>query len=225
MYYRDVVWRNSKMSVLVHTPIPAGSKETVSQWGWPDELPYYNLPGSEGKSITVNVYTRYPEVRLELNGKVIGKKKVTAETLTANFELEYQPGTLKAIALDSEGKVADTQILTTPGKAYKIRLTADRSTIKKGNDLSYITAEVVDEAGRLVSDANVTLNFDITSDGEITAVASADPKDMQSFKKPEHRTFRGKCQVVLKSIGKAGSVILQARGEGLKAGKVEISIK
>lgn len=225
MYYRDIVWRNSKINVLVHKPIPAGSKETVSQWGWPDELPYYNLPGSEGKSITVNVYTRYPEVRLELNGKVIGQKKVSADNLTANFELEYQPGTLKAIALNNEGKVVDTQILTTPGKAYKIRLTADRSTIKKGYDLSYVTAEVVDEAGRLVSDATVTLKFDVTGDGEINAVASADPKDMQSFKKPEHRTFRGKCQVVIRSIGKAGSVVLQARGEGLKSEKIAINIK
>ncbi|WP_460694770.1 glycoside hydrolase family 2 TIM barrel-domain containing protein [Mucilaginibacter puniceus] len=226
MYYRDVVWRNSKMNVLVHSPIPAGSKETVSQWGWPDELPYYNLPGSEGKIITVNVYTRYPEVRLELNGKVIGQKKVTADNLTANFELEYQPGTLKAVALDDNGKVADTQILTTPGKAYKIRLTADRSSIKKStNDLSYITAEIVDEQGRLVSDANATLQFDVTGDGEITAVASADPKDMQSFKKPEHRTFRGKCLVVIRPNGKAGQVVLQARGDGLKADKIAINIK
>ena len=115
--------------------------------------------------------------------------------------------------------------MTTPGKAYKIRLTADRSVIKKGNDLSYITAEVVDEAGRLVSDANVTLNFDVAGDGEITAVASADPKDPQSFKKPEHRTFRGKCIVVIRPTGKAGQVVLQAQGDGLKADKVAINIK
>ena len=61
--------------------------------------------------------------------------------------------------------------------------------------------------------------------GEITAVASADPKDPQSFKKPEHRTFRGKCIVVIRPTGKAGQVVLQAQGDGLKADKVAINIK
>ena len=121
MYYRDIVWRNSLMHIMVHTPIPEGHKESVSYWGWPDEVPYYRLPGSEeGKPITVNVYTRYPEVRLELNGKVIGQEKVSEDNLTATFNLNYQPGTLKAVALEN-GKVVATDILSTAGKPKKIR--------------------------------------------------------------------------------------------------------
>src|SRR5436190_3721642 len=58
LYYRDIVWRTQPMHMLVHTNIPAGMKETVSDWGWPDELPYYYFPGSEGKSLRINVYTR-----------------------------------------------------------------------------------------------------------------------------------------------------------------------
>ena len=58
--------------MLVHTPVPAGHKEEVSYWGWPDEVHAYNFPGEEGKQLSVNVYTRYPSVRLLLNGKLIG---------------------------------------------------------------------------------------------------------------------------------------------------------
>lgn len=226
MYYRDIVWRNSKMTMLVHTPIPAGSKETVSQWGWPDEFPYYNFPGSEGKLLTVNVYTRYSEVRLELNGKVIAQKKVAADNLTASFEVEYQPGTLKAVALDESGKVVDSFQLSTPSKGYAIRLTPDRRVIKNSrNDLSYVSVEVVDEKGQLVTDANLNVRFDISGEGEIKALASADPKDMQSFQKPEHRVFRGKCLVVLRTKGKAGNINLKASADGLRSGQTTVVIK
>jgi beta-galactosidase len=36
-YYRDVVWHNSAIEMMVHAPIPDGMLENVSMWGWPDE--------------------------------------------------------------------------------------------------------------------------------------------------------------------------------------------
>jgi len=215
MYYRDIVWRTSAMHMLVHTPIPAGRKEFVSYWGWPDEAPYYHFPGSEGMPLTVNVYTRYPEVRLELNGKVVGQEKVSADDLTASFKFDYQPGTLKAVAFDN-GKAVDSVTLSTPGKPVKLRLSADRKQIRASrNDLAYVTAEVVDADGRLVPDAVIPLQFTISGNGQIAATGSASPMDMQSFQKPEHRTFRGKCLVIVRPNGKAGKIRLTARGDGL----------
>jgi beta-galactosidase len=215
MYYRDIVWRTSAMHVMVHTPVPAGSKESVSYWGWPDEVPYYRFPGSEGMQITANIYTRYPEVRLELNGKIISQKKVSADNLTATFNFDYQPGSLKAVALKN-GKALDSVILVTAGKPVKIRLTADRKKIKASrNDLAYVTAEVVDVEGHLVPDAVLPLQFTLTGNGEIAATGSANPYDMQSFQKPEHRTFKGKCLIIIRPKGKAGKIRLTAQGVGL----------
>ncbi len=215
MYYRDIVWRTSAMHMLVHTPIPAGRKEFVSYWGWPDEAPYYHFPGSEGMPLTVNVYTRYPEVRLELNGKVVGQEKVSADDLTASFKFDYQPGTLKAVAFDN-GKAVDSVMLSTPGKPVKLRLSADRKQIKASrNDLAYVTAEVVDADGCLVPDAVIPLQFTISGNGQIAATGSASPMDMQSFQKSEHRTFRGKCLVIVRPKGKAGKIRLTAWGDGL----------
>jgi beta-galactosidase len=200
-------------------------KETVSDWGWPDELPYYYFPGSEGKSHRVNVYTRYPQVRLELNGKRIDQKDVSSDNLTASFEINYQPGTLKAIAVNN-GIDVDSVVLQTPGKAAKIRLTADRSRIKNSrNDLAYVIVEIVDANGKLVPGASIPLHFSITGSGEITATASASPNDMQSFQKPEHRTFRGKCLVIVRPKGGAGKIIVNAKGEGLSDGQVVIEVR
>jgi len=215
MYYRDIVWRTSAIHMMVHTPVPAGLKEFVSYWGWPNEVPYYHFPGSEGMPLTVNVYTRYPEVRLELNGKVIGQEKVSADDLTAAFKVDYRPGTLKAVAFDN-GKAVDSVILTTAGKPVKLRLTADRKEIRASrNDLTYVTAEVVDVEGRLVPDAILPLQFTISGNGEIAATGSANPSDIQSFKKPEHRTFRGKFLIIIRPKGAAGKIKLTARGDGL----------
>ena len=213
------------MHILVHTHVPPGMKETVSDWGWPDELPYYYFPGSEGKSLRVNVYSRYSQVRLELNGKSIDQKDVSPDNLTASFEINYLPGILKAIAVNN-GKDVDSVVLQTPGKAAKIRLTADRSQIKNSrNDLAYITVEIVDARGRLVPGASIPLQFSIEGNGEITATASASPNDMQSFQKPEHRTFRGKCLVIIRPKGKGGKIILKAKGEELSGGQVVIEAK
>jgi beta-galactosidase len=222
LYYRDIVWRKGTMSMMVHTPIPEGRREIVSDWGWPDEHPHYYFPGSEGKSLQVNVYTRYPQVRLELNGKRIDQKDASPDNLTATFRINYQPGTLKAIAM-RDGKDVDSVVLQTPGKAARIRLTADRSSIKNTrNDLAYVTAEVVDAQGRLVPDAPVLLQFAVAGNGDIVATASASPNDMQSFQKPEHRTFLGKCLVIVRPKGGAGNITLKATGSGLSEGTVTI---
>ena len=226
LYYRDIVWRTKPMHMLVHTHIPPGMKETVSDWGWPDELPYFNFPGSEGKQLRVNVYTRYPVVRLELNGKIIDQKTVSPGNLTATFEITYQPGVLKAVALNNSGGGLDSVILQTAGKPAAIRLTADRSKITANrNDLSYVTAEVIDAQGRLVPDAILPLGFTISGNGEIAATASANPKDMQSFQKPEHRTFRGKCLVIVRPKGKGGKIVLKANGVGLTGAEIIVDAK
>jgi beta-galactosidase len=200
-------------------------KETVSDWGWPDELPYYYFPGSEGKSHRVNVYTRYPQVRLELDGKKIDQKDVSQDNLTASFEIIYQPGTLKAIGINN-GKDVDSVVLQTPGTATKLKLTTDRRSIKNNrNDLAYVTVEIVDAQGRLVPLDAVSLQFFLEGNGEIIATASASPNDMQSFQKPEHRSFRGKCLVVVRPKGKGGKIILTAKADGLSDAQVIIEAK
>jgi beta-galactosidase len=223
-YYRDVVWGISKMEMLVHTPIPPGHKEAVSAWGWPDELHSFTFPGDEGKTMQVHVYTSYPSVRLLLNGKIIGQQNVSEATkLTATFNITYQPGVLKAVALQN-GLPVDSVTLQTAGKPSKIRLTADRNHIKANrNDLSYVTVEVIDKNGHLVPDAIVPLQFSAEGAGKIIATGNANPSDMESFQQPRHKTFRGKCLVIVQPNGKAGKIQLKGEGKGLESGEVTIT--
>jgi beta-galactosidase len=222
-YFRDVVWNNSKLEMAVHAPIPSGKKEGISYWGWPDEYQSWTWPGEEGKTMQVSVYSRCSEVRLELNGKVIGQKPVSEETrLTAKFEVPYAPGELKAVGL-TDGKEVATRIFKTAGNPASLKLTADRNKIRANrDDLAYVTVEVLDKDGNLVPNAVIKVKLSVSGDGELLASGNAAPNDMQSFQQPQKETWHGRCLAIIRPNGPAGKITLTAKAEGLKDALTEI---
>lgn len=227
-YYRDVVWDNSKIEMMVHAPIPEGMVETYSYWGWPDEYPSWNWNGNEGKLMDVRVFTKSPLVRIELNGKVIGEQAIdTNRGITANFKVPYEPGVLKAIALKDGNEIGYKELKTT-GAPAKVKLTADRSVIKASrNDLSYISVEITDEEGNVIPDAMIPVTFTVSGIGEIAGSGNANPTDMESFNNPVCKTFRGKALAILRPLEdeKGGTIALKAEASGLKTGEVIINVQ
>jgi len=157
---------------------------------------------------------------------VVGEKTLSAgDKYIAVFEVPYQPGELKAIALEN-GKEVANKVLKTSGEVTGIRLKADRSTIHADrNDLSFITIEAVDKEGLLVPDAAIKVKLTITGNGELAATGNADPKDMESVNKPVIKTFKGKAQAIVRPFAKPGTVTLKAASEGLKTSELTITIK
>lgn len=225
MYYRDILWNNSKIEINVHAPIPEGFAENISMWGWPDEWPGWNWKGNEGKPLQVRVFTKASHVRLELNGKLIGERDLLPEDkYTAVFEVPYQPGELKAVALEN-GKEIASKVLKTSGVAAGIRLVADRSIINADrNDLSFVRIEAVDMNGQVVRDAEVKVKLTISGNGELAATGNASPNDMESVNKPVIKTFKGKAQAILRPFSTAGNIKLKAESEGLTTGELTIQV-
>jgi beta-galactosidase len=225
-YYRDVVWRRTPIEMLVHTPMPEGVTERVSGWGWPDETRSWTWRGQEGKHLQVAVYSRCERVRLELNGRVIGEKPVSAATkLTAKFDVPYEMGELRAIGLTGGKPVAST-VLRTAGEPKEIRLTADRSAIRADrNDLSYVTVEIVDRRGAVVPDVKVPVRFTVTGAGELAATGSSSPNDAASFHEPLRKTYEGRCLVILRPKGDSGRITLKAESNGIKSATVVVKTR
>ncbi len=144
-FYRDVVWDRSKLEMAVEEIPPAGKEWLIRAWGWYREYPGWNWPGNEGKKMNVRVYTKFNEVRLELNGKLIGTQSATPDNkFTHLFSVPYEPGELKAIAL-SKGREQAVKSLITAGPVEKVKIIPDRSIISRNrNDLAYLTIELVD---------------------------------------------------------------------------------
>jgi beta-galactosidase len=223
-FYRDVVWGRSQIEMAVHAPIPEGQRERVSGWGWPDEAQSWNWPGQEGRPLQVAVYSRCDTVRLELNGKVIGEKPVSAATkLTAKFDVPYAPGELRAIGLVNGKAVANT-VLKTSGAPKKLKLIADREKIRADrNDLSYVTVEVVDAAGQRVPDAEIPVRFSVTGAGELAAQGSSSPNTLASFHAPSRQTFEGRCLAILRPNGSRGKIRLRAEADGLESSQITVT--
>ncbi|GAB3538096.1 glycoside hydrolase family 2 TIM barrel-domain containing protein [Pontibacter brevis] len=216
-YYRDVVWGQSTLEMAVHAPIPAGSVEYISKWGWPDEHQSWTWPGEEGKQLSAAVYANAQKVRLELNGRPIGEKPILPESLlTATFEVPYAPGELKAVAI-TDGKEIATKVLRTTGLPAGLRLTPDRSQIRASrNDLAYVAVEVIDEAGNIVPFAAVPVRFSVAGNGELAATGNASPHDMKSFRQPVGKTYHGRSMAIVRPSGKNGSITLTATAEGME---------
>ncbi len=226
MIYRDVLWNNSKLEINVHAPEPEGLVESIAGWGWPDEWPIWTWPGSEGDSLEVRVFTKGDRARLELNGKVVGEKNVSAETkYTATFDVPYEPGELKAIAYE-DGKEIATKSLKTAGEPERIRLTADRYEINADrNDLSFVKIEVVDDNGQIIPRDSVLIKLTITGNGELAASGNAGPYDMGSFNRPEINTFKGRAQAIIRPFAEKGNITLKAEAEGLEAEELSINVR
>jgi beta-galactosidase len=225
-YYRDVVWRNSQLEMAVQRPVPEGHKETISAWGWSDELRSWTWPGAEGRPLKVRVYTRGDSVRLLLNGKEVGAAPVNADSkLRAEFSIPYAPGELRAVAL-LNGKEIASLAFATAGPPALLRLTADRQSLRADrNDLAYVTIEVLDKRGNLVPDAVVPVGFSVAGVAELAGVGSANPKDAASFRQPRRRTFQGRCLAVLRPTGNRGLITLRAEADGLAGATMRLQAR
>lgn len=216
-YYRDVVWHLRPITMAVEAPIPAGKTESVSLWGWQDELQSWTWPGrSERDLMTVNVYSRAPQVRLYLNGEVIGTKP-TSSTWWAGFQVPYRPGTLRAVEVDGNAEGASFELATT-GEPVALRLVGDTTRLHPdGCDLGYVVVELVDANGLVVNDSQRQVSFTVTGCGELLAGGNASPVDQESFRSPSPRLFRGRAMAIVKSGNHEGKATLTVTSPGLQS--------
>ncbi len=221
-YYRDILWKERVISMAVQAPVAKGKVEKVNYWGWKNELLSWNWPQYTMDTMTVNVYSKAPKVRLYLNNQLIGEKNTDPSFYAASFPVRYKPGELKAVAINN-GKESETVILKTTGAASQIRLKADRSKIKADkNDLSYINIEITDKDGNVVPDADIHIKLSCTGNGKIIGSGNAAPDDMDSFNSLNPKVFRGKAMVILQPNGKPGKITLTVSANEMAAAQLKI---
>nr|WP_319399447.1 sugar-binding domain-containing protein [uncultured Carboxylicivirga sp.] len=216
-HYRNILWNESeKLFMAVREPNPSEGPIQTTMWAvWPT-WERWTWPGFEGKEIDVEVYSKYPTVRLYLNEKLIGEKCTgKQQEYKATFAVKYVPGILKAVGVE-EGKEKENCLIQTSNEASQLRLVADRSSINAdGQDLSFVTVEILDDKGVLVSNAEAALHFSIQGEGEIVGIGNANLKDEEVYVGNSCSTWNGRTLVVLKSTRTSGDVFLTVSSEGL----------
>ena len=212
-HYREMLWdvkgqwskaNGLYMAVKEPNGYRGNIKETMwsvwptwESWNWTGSTDYKGeaVPSWEGKPIDVEVYTKAPEVKLYLNDKLVGTKQVSRDTqFKAVFSIPYEVGVLRA---EADGK---SVTLATAGEPARLRLTADRNVIAAGGqDLAYITVEVVDKDGRVCPDAAIPCEAVVKGQGQLVAFASADLKDREPKTSSRVTTWKGRALLVVRS--------------------------
>jgi len=206
-----------------------------SRWNTKDEtlhiLPHWNWEGREGEVTPVFVYTNYDSAELFVNGKSMGIQKKSKATPQNRYRLmwmdvKYEPGTLKVVALDRNGKPVAEKEIHTAGKPHHLVLDADRKTLTAdGEDISFVTVSVVDEKGNPCPTATNQLNFKVSGAGTYRAACNGDATSLEIFHKPTMKLFSGKLVVLVQSGKESGDIQLEVTGNGLEKGVLNLTSK
>ena len=167
----------------------------------------------------VYCYTDYPEGELFVNGKSQGRiKKNPAERLDRYRlrwnDVVYEPGELKVVVYDENGKNCGEQVLKTADKPAQLRLDAwtqsDKPALKAdGDDLAFVTVSLVDANGTLVPYATDQLRFEVEGAGQFRAVCNGDATSLEQFTLPTMKLFAGQLVVVVQSAKQKGNLTLK----------------
>ncbi len=196
-----------------------------SEWTNKDVLhifPHWNWEPQQ--LVDVWAYTNADEVELFLNGKSLGTKSKVGDDLHIVWQVPFEPGTLKAVS-KTDGKIVLEEEIKTAGKPAQLKATADRSNISAGGeDLSFITIELLDENGIPVPNAGNQIQFSVEGDAKIVGVDNGNPVSHESMKGTTIKLFNGKCLVVVQAGENTGKAVLTASAQGLEKGTTEIEM-
>jgi beta-galactosidase len=207
---------------------PNAPLDPTTRFGQPlllDWTPKDESPHTEN----VEIYTNADQVELFLNEKSLGIQQRHADASPVTFPVTYASGTIKAIARTNNKVVAQDE-LRTAGKAARLLLTtgiaAARLTQKPEvspaptlspdwNDISYITATLVDANGTVISDSTTLVHFSTTGPGKIIAVDNGNLLDHDPFQATDRKLYEGHAIAILRATSSTGNITLTATTEGL----------
>jgi len=188
-------------------------------------FPDWNPRDTESHDENVEVYSNCETVELFLNGESFGAKPINKDASPLHWRVPYKPGVLKVVGRIGGREVA-THELRTAGPAAKIVLTADRNAIAPAwDDVSHVTAAVVDKDGIMVPTANHLISFQVSGPGVIAAVDSGDNRSHEPFQATQRRAYQGQCMALIKATASGGTITLTASAPGLGTATLRLSAK
>jgi beta-galactosidase len=172
----------------------------------------------------LEVYTNAEEVELFLNGKSLGVEKLHPDASPITYKVPFEPGTLKAVARNG-GKVVATQELKTAGKAARLEFTADgaKTLTPEWNDVRYLTATLVDDAGTPIPDSETVVHFATKGPVSIVGVDNGNMVDHDSFVGTQRRLYDGNAFAIVRATASSGAITVTATAEGVAPATVTLT--
>lgn len=194
MYYMQIVWGLRKEPFVCVRPLNhAKESPSAGAWQFTNAIDSWTWHGYEGSKAVVEVFADADYVQLECNSSLIGKKKV--KNMRCKFSLKYQPGSIKARAMDAWGReIASTTLCS--GKAQP-RLTVIPEPMQ---ELTYLPITFTDEDGILLP--YIEQKVTVETDGpELLGLGSALCKTNESYLSSAFTSYRGRLLAVVRGHG------------------------
>ena len=225
MAFMQVVWGLRKEPFIGVRPLNH-TKEAPCKgsWQFTDAIDSWNWPGFEGTKTVIEVYAPGERVRLLLNGRELGTKKL--KNFKAVFHTSYAPGALAVEALDESGKVLSTFSLSSGNREIHIRAVPEKPVLKaNGTDLCYLPVEFTDGTGKLLP--AIEQQVELTVEGAVSLIGfgSALYKTNESFRQNHYRTYRGRVLAVLKAENKPGKAAVAIKSAGVEPVTIHLEVE
>ena len=185
-----------------------------------------------GQVTPVYCYTDYPEAELFVNGKSQGRIRKTNTRLDRYRlrwnDVKYEPGELKVVVYDANGKAAGSETLKTAGRPARLKLDVwtqasglsglsgipgdsgdSASLCADGEDLAFVTVSLVDQDGTLIPGAADQLRFEVEGAGTFRAVCNGDATSLEPFTQPTMKLFSGQLVVIVQAGQQRGNLTLK----------------
>ena len=212
---------------------------------WRDDITVLHvLPdwqeGLSGK-VNVTVYTNAPEVELFLNGQTLGRKKAEMHRtaggygwktydndLAASWDVEYEAGTLEAVAYDENGEritgTSGISLRQSAGEPAALVFDVKRLRFRDG-DVLRLPLKAVDENGNETPADDILVTFSCEGCEALYAdngnAADGTPY-IFSGTQTQRKLFRGCAAAFVKAADDAQEIILKAEADGLETAVIRI---
>ena len=154
-------------------------------------------------------YTNCEEVKLYINGKLVGKRglygcprygatrswlegfnrKATTNDLHLSWNVAYEPGVLRAEGYINDELVAVEEVVTT-GKMASLEAKCYDSDAAV-DKLIQIELSALDSEGRFVPDACPLISCEIEGPAHLVGMDAGDLMDLSLYSRPERKMFNG----------------------------------
>jgi beta-galactosidase len=167
-------------------------------------------PTTSPTQYTVTVYSNCQQVELFLNDKSLGAKDKNKNDASRAWQVPFDAGALRAVGRNDGQEVASDE-LRTAGNASKIVLSVERDKVSPSwDDLSFVTATVVDDKGVTCPYATDLITFKISGPGVVAAVDNGDRLWHESFQASECKAFQGRAVAMIRASATSGQITVTA---------------
>ncbi|MBR3741633.1 MAG: DUF4982 domain-containing protein [Clostridia bacterium] len=196
-YQRKALWTDAP---FVRIAMGDGNAERHGVWN-----EHFRWEGEPGDKKIVSCYTNAKEAELFLNGESLGKKQLTDDDgCRACWEVNYQPGTLRAVIDGAEDTLSSIQT------AAEIWL-AEETTVLPADGKSVLQVEIclLDENGQPAQDE--MLLCQPVGDIALLGIENGKPDDLTPYAENRRATLDGRAIAYLRAGTCPGKAALHVR--------------